>query len=78
MTNEQQAANAAEQPAKSQGCVCREVLDHLNKVLEISPNVRQHLTNSRIEFLKAIRAVIDQRIDHISAKTQRGSHIAVE
>jgi hypothetical protein len=78
MTNEQESASAAGQSATSPGCVCREVLDNLNKIFEISPNVRQHLANSRIEFLKAIRAAIDQRIDHISAKTQHGSRIAVE
>jgi hypothetical protein len=76
MTDEQETAGG--QPATGQGCVCREVLDNLSKMFEISPNVRLHLANSRIEFLKAIRAAIDQRIDHLSAKTQQGSHIAVE
>jgi hypothetical protein len=74
----QETTNAGGQPATSQGCMCREILDDLSKIFEISPNVRQHLANSRIEFLKAIRAAIDQRIDNISAKTQHGSHIAVE
>ncbi|HXW55246.1 MAG TPA: hypothetical protein VEJ67_05825 [Candidatus Cybelea sp.] len=76
MTDEQETAGG--QPATAQGCLCREVLDNLSKLFEISPNVRVHLANSRIEFLKAIRAAIDQRIDHISAKTQQGSHIPVE
>ena len=31
--------------------------------LGVSPAVRQHLANSRIEFLKAIREVIDERIE---------------
>lgn len=76
MTSEQRTASAESQA--KQTCVCREVLDNLNKVFEISPNVRQHLANSRIEFLKAIRAAIDQRIDNLSGKAQQGSHIPVE
>jgi len=31
-----------------------------------------------VEFLKAIRAVIDQRIEHLSGTAQHGSRIAVE
>jgi hypothetical protein len=73
----EQTTGSAENQAR-QTCVCREVLDNLNKLFEISPNVRQHLANSRIEFLKAIRAAIDQRIDNLSSKVQQGSHIPVE
>jgi len=77
MSNEQTTPTAAEHVA-SERCACHEVLDHLGKVLDISPAVRQHLTNSRVEFLKAIRAVIDHRIERLSATAQRGSRIAVE
>lgn len=59
-------------------CLCRETLDHLRECLGISPAVRQHLTNSRLEFLKAIRAVIDERIEHISTAGQRGTKVTVE
>jgi hypothetical protein len=40
--------------------------------------VHEHFTNSRIEFLKGIRAVIDSRIEHLSSKSPRGTKIAVE
>jgi hypothetical protein len=40
--------------------------------------VRQHLTNSRIEFLKAIREVIDHRIERLSNSGQRGAKIAID
>ena len=53
-------------------CVCHEVLDHVAKVFEVSPAVKQHLMNSRLEFLKAIRAVIDQRIEHLSGTPSKG------
>jgi hypothetical protein len=77
MSNEQ-TTNTAGESAAGERCACHEVLDHLGKVFDISPAVRQHLTNSRVEFLKAIRAVIDHRIERLSASAQRGSRIAVE
>jgi hypothetical protein len=59
-------------------CVCNEFLDHLKDCFGVSPEVRKHLANSRIEFLKAIRTVIDQRIERLSKTGQQGTKIAVE
>jgi hypothetical protein len=59
-------------------CLCREVLDRLHECFDVPPGVRQHLANSRIEFLKAIREVIDHRIERLSNSGQRGAKIAVE
>jgi len=59
-------------------CPCREVVDTLREYLGISPAVRQHLANSRIEFLKAIREVLNERIEHLSSKGQTGTKVAVE
>jgi hypothetical protein len=53
-------------------------LDHLRDHLGVLPAVKQHLANSRIELLKAIREVIDERIEHLSTKSQLGTKIAVE
>lgn len=78
MSTEPTASNPTSQSAGTERCVCHEVLDHVAKIFEVSPAVKQHLTNSRIEFLKAIRAAIDQRIEHLSATEQHGSRIAVE
>jgi hypothetical protein len=64
--------------AADERCLCRETLDRIQECFGVSPVVRQHLTNSRLEFLKAIRAVIDQRIEHISAAGQRGTRVTVE
>jgi hypothetical protein len=50
----------------------------LRECLGVSPAVREHFTNSRIELLKAIRAVIDQRIEHISGTGQRGTKVVIE
>ena len=53
-------------------------IDFMRDRLGVSPEVKQHLANSRVEFLKAVRAVIDERIERISAKGQQGTKIAVE
>ena len=55
-----------------------EFIDHIANCFDVSTEVRQHFTNSRVEFLKAIRAAIDPRIEKLSAKTEQGSRIAVE
>jgi hypothetical protein len=78
MTTEERTTSPANERAVSERCLCREVVDHIGKVFDVPPAVREHLTNSRVEFLKAIRAVIDQRIEHLSSAGQRGSHISVE
>jgi hypothetical protein len=59
-------------------CLCREVLEQVREVFGVSTEVRQHFTNSRIEFLKGIRAVIDSRIEHLSKTETHGTKIAVE
>jgi len=77
MSNEQATPSAAESHAGGR-CVCEEVRRSFEKLFDVPPEVRQHLANSRIEFLKAIRAAIDRRIEHLSQPQQRGSRIAVE
>jgi hypothetical protein len=60
-------------------CLCREVMDQMREVLGVPPQVREHFNNSRIEFLKGLRAIIDSRIEHLSqAGANRGTKIAVE
>jgi hypothetical protein len=59
-------------------CLCRNIVDTVRECLEISPTVRQHLVNSRIEFLKALRQVLDNRIEHLSVQEQKGTKVAVE
>ena len=77
--NEQQAnQQATGERAAYERCVCREVIDRLRDCLGISPAVRQHLENSRVEFLKAIREVINERIKHASSAGQRGAKVRVE
>ena len=77
--NTQQTNQAAPDESTAYApCPCREVVDTIRELFGISPAVRQHLTNSRVEFLKAIRQVLDDRIAHISSRTQPGTKVAVE
>ena len=77
--NEQQETQQTGGERAAQGrCLCYDVLDHLRETLGVSPAVKQHLANSRIEFLKAIREVLDARIERESKSVQQGTKIAVE
>ena len=70
--------NAAGERVTHERCLCHEVVDLLPARLGFSPAVQQHLANSRIEFLKAIREVIDERIEHLSKAGKQGIKIPVE
>ena len=59
-------------------CPCHEIADTLREYLGISPAVRKHLANSRVEFLKAIREILNERIEHLSSQGQKGTKVAVE
>lgn len=77
--NEQETTQQnASQPVIHERCLCREVLDQFRECFGVSPTVQEHFTNSRIEFLKGIRAIIDTRIEHLSKTSQQGTKIAVE
>jgi hypothetical protein len=41
-------------------------------------NTRDHFRNSRVEFLKGIRSILDARIEHLSRGHQKGTHVSVE
>jgi hypothetical protein len=57
---------------------CHELGEAVTQFLGVSPQVKEHLTNSRVEFLKAMRAVIDSRIENLSNQPQKGTRVAVE
>ncbi len=78
MNERETSQSATEKGATHERCLCYEVLDLFRSRLGVSPRVRQHLANSRVEFLKAIREVIDERIEHLSKPTQQGTKIRVE
>ena len=78
MNEAETSQQSSTQRAAAERCLCREALDRMQECFGVSPTVRAHLTNSRLEFLKAIRAVIDERIERISSAAQRGTKVAVE
>jgi len=79
MTEQQQsAAESVGQAFNHARCACNELADAVTQFLGVSPQVKEHLTNSRIEFLKAVREVINARIDHLSNQPQKGTKVAVE
>ena len=78
MTEQKGKQPASGERVIHQRCLCEEVFDRVEECLGITPEVREHLANSRVEFLKAIREVIDQRIARMSKQAQRGTKVAVE
>jgi hypothetical protein len=40
---------------------------------------RNHFRNSRLEFLKGVRSLLDSRIEHLSRKQEpKGTHVPVD
>jgi len=59
-------------------CPCREIVDTVRDCLGVSAAARQHLANSRVEFLKALREMLNARIEHLSGEAPKGTKVAVE
>jgi hypothetical protein len=78
MSEQEATQQNATPPVTQERCLCREIVNQFREAFDVSPRVREHFTNSRIEFLKGIRAVIDSRIEHLSNAGQRGTKVAVE
>jgi hypothetical protein len=76
--SEPQTTQTASQSVRQERCVCREVVDHFREAFGLPEEVRDHFNNSRIEFLKGLRAIIDSRIEHLSRPSTQGTKIAVE
>jgi len=76
--SEAETKQGTTESAQYERCVCREVIDNLQKAFGVPSEVRDHFNNSRIEFLKGIRAIIDSRIEHLSKPSTYGTKIAVE
>jgi hypothetical protein len=57
--------------------LCSE-LKQVLRSLEPSPKVVGHFRNARIEVLKGLRQVIDNRIEHLSRSSQSGHKIVID
>ncbi len=66
-----------EQAKREPGCfMCSMALPMFERLWPEA--TREHLRNSRIEFLKAIRSLIDDRISNLSRHETKGTHVTVE
>jgi hypothetical protein len=62
-------------------CLCCDVSDAVGRLVRMmgpSEGVRQHFRQSRIEFLKGIRTVLDERIEHLGRTPHKGMRVEVE
>jgi ABC-type Na+ transport system ATPase subunit NatA len=78
--SEQQTSTPPAAERVYERCLCREAIDRFGDLFQIhSDEARTHMRNSRIEFLKAVRSLIDDRIAHLSsAGQQQGTKVSVE
>ena len=59
------------------GCfVCGTAIPMMEKLW--SDATRDHFRNSRVEFLKGLRSIIDSRIEHLSKQAPKGAHVTVD
>jgi len=74
-----EAEAAPETPRGYEPCLCREALRKIDEFFSVkSETAREHFRNSRLEFLKAVRTLIDERIEKLSRTGQAGAKIPVE
>ena len=68
----------ASQPHERQrGCFfCSTAIPVLEHIW--SEATRDHFRNSRVEFLKGLRSLLDERIAHLSKEEPKGTHVTVE
>jgi len=61
-----------------EGCfVCQVARPFLRNLW--SDATKNHFRNSRVEFLKGMRSLLDERIDRLSGRDQqKGQHVTVE
>ena len=44
----------------------------------VNEATRDHFRNSRVEFLKGLRSLLDERIAHLGREESKGMHVTVE
>ncbi len=70
-----------EEQSTKRECVCMgiapEVINLLKK-LGPSDSVMDHFRNARIEVLKGVRQILDNRIEHLSRTEKKGTRVTVE
>ena len=62
-------------------CICCDASDAIGRLFRAfgpSEKVSEHFRQSRIEFLKGIRSILDERIDRIGRTPHKGTRVVVE
>ena len=81
MRNTESKTGAAPPPPRQYPMIdglCEE-FKNLLRAVEPSPVVREHFRNARIEVLKGLRQIIDNRIQNLSQRAEQPGHkISVE
>ena len=63
--------------AHAGGCfLCDTAMPMLESL--VSESTRNHFRNSRVEFLKGVRSLLDERISHLSREESKGTRVTVE
>ena len=70
---EEKTANAG---APHAGCLFCPILPMIEQ--RLSEAGHGHFKNAHVEFLKGVRSLIDDRIDHLSREERKGTHVVVE
>jgi hypothetical protein len=65
-----------EKTAPHSGCIFCATIPLIERMW--SDATKDHFRNSRVEFLKGIRSLIDYRIEHLSRQERKGTHVTVE
>jgi len=81
MTESQQNAGESAPGSAHIDAICdciRKGLETISEALTPPEAARKHFSESRIEFLRGIRELIDHRIDHLSRRANEGTRITVE
>ena len=81
MTESQQTAGESTPGSGHIDAICdciRKGLETISEALTPPEAARKHFRESRIEFLRGIRELIDHRIDHLSRRGTVGTRITVE
>lgn len=73
-----------DQHQKDYACWCKEINEEMaklsNMVKNLGPSheVKEHFKNSKVEFLKGLRRMIDEKIERAQSPSSHGSTVPVE
>ena len=63
--------------AHAEGCFfCHTAMPMLENL--VSEATRDHFRAARVEFLKGLRGLLDEKIAHLSHEDSKGTHVTVE